>query len=264
MLDALLDISAIPGETPLHRLWAGTKLIAVFALTVGLSFSRGLWGFVAVAGVLLAGIVAGRIAPALLWRSVRLLVIVFIITAVVLLITTSGTPIFRIGPAVATTNGAELALRAPVLLLLIVLLAQLVNRTTPPAESVAALGVLLQPLRRVRLPVDEFLTMLAISLRFLPILAEEITRLREAQAARGLSPGRGSLDARLLALESWMTTLITNTIRRAGELGEAMDARGYGAPDAGTFPVVATRLRALDWLVLAGSVGLAVAMLIVK
>lgn len=263
MLEGLLDVSAVPGSTPMHRLWAGTKLIAIVAIGAGLTFSRGLWGF-GVALVLLAlAIAVGRVSPSLLWRGLRTLVLLFALTALLLAITTSGHPVVHIGPAVVTTKGLALAVRVPGLLLLLVFGAQVVNRTTPPAESVSALGVLLQPLRRLRVPVDELLTMLAISLRFLPIIAEEVTRLRQAQAARGLSLGEGSIDARSMALEGWVTTLINNNLRRAGELGEAMDARGHGDPDAGSFPVHRPQLHALDWLLLAAAIAFSVAMIVV-
>jgi energy-coupling factor transport system permease protein len=264
MLEGLLDVGAVPGSTPVHRLWAGTKLLAVVALAIGLTFARGLWGFGAIATLLLALALAGRVSPPLLWRGVRPLVIVFSITAVILLFAGSGHTLAHVGPLNVTRKGIDLAIRGPGALLLIVLFAQVVNRTTPPAESVAALGVLLQPLRRLRLPVDEFLTMLAISLRFLPIIAEEVTRLRQAQAARGLSLGEGSLDARSAALEGWVTTLITSNLRRAGELGEAMDARGHGDPDAGAFPVQPAHLRLPDWLALLGAFTLVLMMLLVK
>jgi energy-coupling factor transport system permease protein len=264
VLEGILDIGAVPGQTPVHRLWAGTKLIAVIILALGLTFARGWWGFGVVSLLLIGSAAIGRVSPPLLWRGMKPLVILFTLTAALLLFTGSGHHLVTIGPLHVTHGGIDLAIRGPGMLLLLVLLAQVVNRTTPPAESVAALGVLLQPLRRLRLPVDEFLTMLAISLRFLPILTEEVTRLRQAQAARGLSLSEGSLDARSTALEGWVTTLISNNIRRAGELGEAMDARGYGDPEAGAFPVQPARLAALDWTLLAGCIALTLAMIIVK
>jgi energy-coupling factor transport system permease protein len=150
------------------------------------------------------------------------------------------------------------------MLFLLALAAQVVNRTTSPAESVAALGVLLGPLRKLRLPVDEFLTMTAISLRFLPILAEEVTRLRQAQATRGLSPGQGSLENRGRALEGWVVSIVHANLRRANDLGDAMAARGYGDPGAREFPSERPHLSWPDLLTLVLCVGLAIAMVAVR
>jgi energy-coupling factor transport system permease protein len=264
VLEEILEVGAIPGTTPVHRLWAGTKLLAVLCFGVGLGFAGRLWGFGAVAALLLLAVVAGRISPALLWRGMRPLLLVLLIGALVLLFTLSGKPLLHIGPAVLTDTGLDNAVRFPGMLFLLALAAQVVNRTTAPAESAAALGVLLSPLRRLGLPVDEFLTMVAISLRFLPILAEEITRLRQAQATRGLSAGQGSVENRGRAMEGWIVALVNANIRRADELGDAMAARGYGDPESREFPVFTPHLGALDVFVLALCFGLCMAMIAIR
>jgi energy-coupling factor transport system permease protein len=106
--------------------------------------------------------------------------------------------------------------------------------------------------------------MVAISLRFMPILAEEITRLRHAQATRGLSAGQGSLENRGRALEGWVVSLINANMRRAAELGEAMAARGYGDPGMREFPIITPRLGFLDGFVLVLVGGLCLAMVVVR
>jgi energy-coupling factor transport system permease protein len=263
VLEEILEIGAVPGTTPIHRLWAGTKLLVVPALGIGLAFSKGLWGFAAVALLLLTSAAVARLSPALLWRGLRPLLLVLLIGGCVLLLTVSGTPLLRFGPAVISDKGVEDVIRFPVMLLLLALAAQIVNRTTPPAESAAALGVLLRPLRWLHLPVDEFLTMVAISLRFLPILAEEVTRLRQAQTTRGLSAGKGSLENRGRAVEGWAVSLVHANLRRADDLGDAMTARGYGDPGMREFPVARPHLGLLDVAVLVLCLGLTVAMIVV-
>ena len=88
MLESILEIGAVPGRTPIHRLWAGTKLLAVLALGFGLGFSGRLWGFAAVAVLLVAAAALARLSPALLWRGLRPLLIALVIGVVVLLFTT--------------------------------------------------------------------------------------------------------------------------------------------------------------------------------
>lgn len=264
MLENILGVGAIPGTTPVHRLWAGTKLILVMAVGAGLAFSGMLWGFAVVAVLLLIAVAVARLSPALLWQGLRPLMLALLFGTLLLLLTSSGSPLLHVGPAVITRTGVSNAIRFPGLLLLLAMAAAIVNRTTPPADSVAALGVMLHPLRRVRLPVDELLTMIAISLRFLPILAEEVTRLRHAQTTRGLSPGRGDLESRGRAMEGWLVSLVRGNLRRAAELGEAMEARGYGDPEAREFPVHRPHLGPLDVLVIAGSVVLAAAMIVIR
>lgn len=264
MLEAVLEVAAIPGTSPVHRLWAGTKLVAVLILGVGLAYTGRLWGFAAVAALLLLAAAVARLAPSLLWRGIRPLLFALVFAVLVLLLTSPGHALVHIGPAVITSKGIDRAVRFPGLLLLLALAAAIVNRTTTPADSVAALGVLLHPLRRLHLPVDELLTMVAISLRFLPILAEEVTRLRQAQATRGLSPAQGDLDSRTKAIEGWIVSLVRGNLRRAEDLGEAMDARGYGDPEEREFPLRRPRLTVLDPVVLVLCAGLSAAMIAIR
>ncbi len=262
MLEGILEIGAVPGETPVHRLWAGTKLLMTLALAASLALTGRIWAHFAVAGLLLVALLLARLSPALIWRGIRPLLFALGIGVALLVFTSDGTPIFHIGPLVATQKGLADAVRLPGFLLLLALAASIVNRTTPPAESVAALGVLLHPLRWLRAPVDELLTMCAISLRFLPIMAEEVTRLRQAQATRGLTLGQGSLESRSRAVEGWIAALINGNLRRAAELGEAMNARGYGDAEAREFPVQRPHLGAGDAVAALIGVGLIVAMIV--
>lgn len=264
MLEAVLEIGAVPGDSPVHRLWAGTKLVVPMAVAVALALTGSVWGHLVAAALLVFAMAVARLSPGLVWRGLRPLLFALSFGVALLLLTTDGTPLLHLGPAVITRQGVEHAIKFPGLLLILASSAALVNRTTPPAESVAALGVLLHPLRWLRFPVDELLTMSAISLRFLPILAEEVTRLRQAQATRGLSLGQGSLESRGKAVEGWIAALINANLRRAAELGEAMNARGYGDPEAREFPVQRPRLNLGDAIVCTGAVAFIVALALVK
>jgi len=242
VLEGILEIGAVPGNTPVHRLWAGTKLLMTLILAMTLALTGRVWAHFAVAALLLCALMLARLSPALIWRGIRPLLFALSLGIVLLVFTTDGAPLLRLGPAVATDKGLADAVRLPGFLLLLALAASVVNRTTPTSESVTALGVLLHPLRWLRVPVDELLTMCAISLRFLPIMAEEVTRLRQAQATRGLALGQGSIESRSRAVEGWIAALINANLRRAAELGEAMNARGYGDAEAREFPVQRPRL----------------------
>jgi len=264
MLEAVLEISAVPGTSPVHRLWAGTKLLVILVLGAGLGFAGQMWGFAVVAAVIAIAAASARLSPVLLWRGFRPLMLALLLGALLLMFSSTGHAVLRIGPGVITDKGIEHAIRFPGMLLLLALAANVLNRTTPPAESVAALGVLLHPLRRLRLPVDELLTMVAISLRFLPILAEEVTRLRQAQATRGLSLAQGDVDSRMRAVEGWIVSLVRGNLRRAAELGEAMDARGYGDPEEREFPLRRPKIGLLDVVVLLASGALAVTMIAIR
>jgi energy-coupling factor transporter transmembrane protein EcfT len=125
------------------------------------------------------------------------------------------------------TTGALLACR----FLLLYTSAILLTMVTLPSEIVRGLEKLLKPLELFRVPTSDLAMMLSIALRFIPIIYEEITRISDAQAARGANYRAGELMKRIRATAALVIPLTFNTCRRAEELADAMEARGYrGGP----------------------------------
>ncbi|MEU6582054.1 energy-coupling factor transporter transmembrane protein EcfT [Nocardia sp. NPDC046763] len=209
----------VPVDSPVHRLWAGTKMIGVFAVSVLLMFIP-TWGLLGVATLflvavfLLAKLPLGTLPrlPWWIWAGVL------------------------IGAAINAPVGASALLRyAQVILFGFLLLGAsfLVAWTTPMGEVAPALARLGAPLKRIgwtrrgvrhAIPVDEWAVVVALTLRGLPLLLEEMRILR---AARKLRP-KDSLRHR--ASENPLVDILTASMavssRRAGELGEAITTRG--------------------------------------
>jgi energy-coupling factor transport system permease protein len=68
---------------------------------------------------------------------------------------------------------------------------------------------------------------MSIALRFIPILTDETSRIMNAQKARGADFETGGLLKRIKAVLPILIPLIISAVRRADELGDAMDARCY-------------------------------------
>ncbi|MBU3061312.1 energy-coupling factor transporter transmembrane protein EcfT [Nocardia sp. NEAU-G5] len=200
----------VPVQSPVHRLWAGTKVIAVFLinLVVMLLPSWPVLGMV-VAFLIVIGLVArlplGTL-PRLPWQFWALLGI-----GAVLNIPAGGGAVLQY--ALTMTFA-----------LIMVVTSFLIAWTTPMGEIAPALAKLGAPLRVLRVPVDEWAVVVALTLRGLPLLIEEMRILR---AARRLRP-KDSLVQR--ATDNPLVDILTATMavstRRAGELGEAITARG--------------------------------------
>lgn len=111
-----------------------------------------------------------------------------------------------------------------------------------------ALRRLLAPLRLARFPVDELATAVALTVRCLSLLVDELRTLQAARHVRRAAPARG-VRPRLVELQDLLVAALVVAMRRARELGQAIDARGGGAlhdegvhlgvPDAVTFAVAA-------------------------
>jgi energy-coupling factor transport system permease protein len=86
----------------------------------------------------------------------------------------------------------------------------------------------------------------ALATRLVPTLERDATGLAEAVRGRGVPISGVRGHARLLS------PLVSGSLERAGNLAEAMEARGYGRPGATRAPGVAW--TALDRLAVAGAV----------
>jgi energy-coupling factor transport system permease protein len=135
--------------------------------------------------------------------------------------------ILKIGPLSATYGGAWLAIISPGGLLILYGFSLLITMTTTPVAFVEGMTLLLAPLRRLKLPVDDFALMTLLALRFIPTLFEEIEQLSKAQTARGADVTSGTVQQRLQSLSMLFVPLVRSTLRRAAELATALEARGY-------------------------------------
>jgi len=255
----------VPGGSAIHDLWAGTKLLVVFGVSVLLTLYPG-WvtiGLVAAllaAAVRLAHIPRGALPtiPRWLWA---LLAVGFITAALA-----GGEPTIPIGGVHVGLGGALHFLRITTLSVVLLGLGAMVSWTTNVAEIAPALAVLGRPLKLLRIPIDEWAVALALALRAFPMLIDEFQVL---YAARLLRPNRapqtrkGRIRQQSRALIDLMAAALVVTLRRGDEMGDAITARG----GTGQLSASPARPKLADWLaltiaLLVGATGVAIETLI--
>jgi energy-coupling factor transporter transmembrane protein EcfT len=217
----------VPGNTPVHRLWAGTKLLAVAALGVVLSLQP-TWPAIAVAGgfvmvsLVLAGIPRGA-AP----RLPRWFVFGLALGAV-LTLRSAQTPTAKVLGITVSLGGVDEWARLTLLAVVILVAAALVSWTTPLSEVAPALARLGAPLRWLRVPVDEWATTVALSIRCLPLLIDEVRTLAAARRLRQHDDPEGGPRWRRWAREpqDLLVTALVVSLRRAHDLADAIEGRG--------------------------------------
>ena len=217
----------VPGTSPLHRMWAGTKLVTLALLSIALLLWPS-WKSIGIMGaLLLAAFLAARlprgISPRLPWWLGAVLAI-----GAVLALVAGGPPFIHIGSVKIGIGGLSNFTRFTLVGIDVLAGAALLGWTTPLADLSPALGRLLGPFRHVRLPVDELVGAIALSIRCLPLLLEEVRVLRAARRARRPAGARSLKELGDEAVEMVFGAL-ANAIRRAREMAEAIEARG-GVP----------------------------------
>ncbi|BBY25620.1 energy-coupling factor transporter transmembrane component T family protein [Mycobacterium stomatepiae] len=238
----------VPGNTVMHKLWAGTKLLVVVGTAVLLTFypgwvTIGLLGGLTVAAVWLAHIPRGALptVPRWLWLVMGL----GFVTAAL----SGGSPMIWVGGLHVALGGSLHFLRMTALTILLITLGAIVSWTTNVAEIGPALATLGRPFKIFRIPVDEWAVALALALRAFPMLIEEFQvlyaarRLRPRDAPRTRKARRKQQGRELIDL---LATAMVVTLRRADEMGDAITARG----GAGQLAASPARPKTADWVTL--------------
>lgn len=248
LLGAIPSLSYMDSDTrvlysvgPLHTSYATVRLLLIYgsSLLILLLFSS--------------------LVP--LWRSAwrkpwlrrsRVLIALLLLSTLVALVLLSGPAAdasLFIGPYLITYTGVWLLMSFYVALIVIYACSLLLTMTTSPVALVEGLTMLLAPLRRLKLPVDDFALMCLIALRFMPTLLEEVEQLIKAQSSRGADLTRGTIRERLQSLTTLFIPLMQAVFRRAAELATALEARGYEVEGRQTF-LHETSLGLVDYVVL--------------
>lgn len=89
------------------------------------------------------------------------------------------------------------------------------------------LEAVLSPLKLIRIPVGVLSMLLSLTLRFIPTLLEESKKIMNAQASRGVDFQEGRLKEKVTQIISLLIPMFVISFKRAEDLSNAMEARGY-------------------------------------
>jgi energy-coupling factor transport system permease protein len=161
---------------------------------------------------------------------------------------------FPIGPYSITYGGTWTFMSSFLVLMALLIFAQVLTMTTSPVALIEGVTLLLSPLRRLKLPVDDFALMALLALRFIPTLVDETEQLIKAQSARGADLGSGTMLERLQSLSMLFVPLVQGSLRRAADLATALEVRGYEADGKQTM-LYETTFGMVDYVVIVVVVG---------
>ena len=233
----------IPGDSIIHRLDPRSKLLAMFLLIV-ISF----WAnnpitnlllfvvtgiFISLSGVPLSFFIKGLRSMFFLIAFTTIFQLFFI---------SDGQVLWEIGFIKITSHGIEQAGIIFCRFVLIIFFSTLLTLTTMPLSLATAVESLLSPLKRFKVPVHEIGLMLSMSLRFVPTLMDDTIRIMNAQKARGVDFGEGSIIQKVKAMIPILIPLFATSLKRADSLATAMEARGYQGG------VGRSQYRQLSWM----------------
>ena len=214
-----------PGDTAAHRLDPRTKLILVFLYIVALFQASGWAGYALVLAATVACMAVSHISPRSIFKGLKPMLFIIALTALLNIFYTTGRPI--VPGWIITWEGIERAVKMMLRITLLIAGTFLLTYTTSPMELTDGLELLMNPLKKLRVPVHEMTIMMSMALRFIPTLIEETDKIMSAQRARGADFETGSLLRRAKALLPILVPLFVSSFRRADELAVAMESRCY-------------------------------------
>jgi energy-coupling factor transport system permease protein len=157
--------------------------------------------------------------------------------------------LFDQGVVRITQRSLELAIRVGTLIFTLLYSTNLYLLTTAPEEITAGLEDLMQPLRWFKLPVTEVVLTLTLSLRFIPLVLEEIQNLVRSISTRAINwkklGFRNGVQVWLMIAER----LIDNLLVRAEQIASAMRVRGFTSPNQHQVQWHELQMKMLDWLI---------------
>ncbi|PGH55250.1 cobalt ABC transporter permease [Azospirillum palustre] len=197
-------------ESVVHRLPAGAKLGGLLLVTVLVLALPGGWGALAAGLIGAAVLVAARLPARRVLAELR--------APVLMLALLFGFQALLAGGGWEETAVAVARFAA------LILLATLVTLTTRVMDMVDLFEQLFGRLRPVGVNPAKMALMLALTIRFIPLLGEQVREVRMAQRARGVERNIAAL----------FVPLLVKILTMADDLTAALEARGYDPVDAGT------------------------------
>ena len=218
-----------PGKSPIHLLDPRTKLIMLVVYIVALFVATSWISYGLLLAFLLTVIKISTIPPKSIVKGMKPLMLILVFTGVLNIFFTAGEgePLVDFWIITIYTEGLIRAVFMVSRILMLISCTFLLTYTTSPIALTDGLESLMNPLKKIKVPVHELAMMMCIALRFIPTLIEETDKIMNAQKARGADFESGSIMERAKALIPILVPLFISAFRRADELATAMECRCY-------------------------------------
>ena len=244
-MDKLILGRYIPGNSMIHRLDPRSKLLAMFAFLLLIFWANNLITNVIIIAFVFAMVLLSQIRLSFFINGLKPMIGIILFTTIFQVFFTPGASvlwefwIFKV-----SIEGLQQALIIFIRFVLIIFFSTLLTLTTTPLSLADGIESGLAPLKRLKVPVHEIGLMLSMSLRFVPTLMDDTTRIMNAQRARGVDFNEGNLIQKVKSVIPILIPLFASSFKRADALATAMEARGYQGGEG------RTKYRVLEWKLL--------------
>lgn len=216
-----------PAKSVLHRLDPRVKLSGTLIYIISLFLFQSFTGYIAATVFLVTMIVLSRVPVHFIFRGLKAIIIILVITAALNAFLTPGRELVSFWKITITIEGVRMAAFMILRLMFLITGSAIMTLTTTPSSLTDGFEKGLGWMRFMKVPVHEIAMMMSIALSFIPILMEETDKIIKAQQARGADFESGNIIKRTKALVPVLVPLFISSFRRANDLALAMESRCY-------------------------------------
>ncbi len=239
-----------PGKSVVHKMDSRMKIILTMIFIVSLFLCKNFISLAFIVAAITAIIAISGISFKTIIKSIKPLIFVIVLTAIINLFYGEGEPLVQIYKFSITFDGICTAVFMACRIAILVVAGSMLTYTTSPTELTDAIERLFKPLKYIKIDVHTIAMIMTIALRFIPTLIEEIEKIMAAQKSRGADMESGRLIKRVKALVPVLIPLFISSFRRATELAYAMECRCYRG-GAGRTKMKVVKMHARDYAALA-------------
>ncbi|MBQ9609441.1 MAG: energy-coupling factor transporter transmembrane protein EcfT [Lachnospiraceae bacterium] len=204
----------------IHELDPRVKIRAVLSVILLSLFDRNIYLFGLLTVFFFVTLIMAKVPVVHILKGMSGLIIFIFVCSLINAFTTYGDILLRIGVFKITTEGIIKSGFIFWRMLLIIFVSSLLMYTTTPTELTDGLEKCFAIKGSIAMGIT-------IALRFIPVLMEELDRIMKAQEMRGAEFDKGGPIKRIKGLRTVIIPLFQNSIDRASNLADAMDARCY-------------------------------------
>lgn len=238
----------VPGNSYVHNLDPRIKIILSLLYIINIFLIKSFLGYLVILAFTLLSIYISRLKFKYIYKSVRPIFILVLITAILNIFIVKGTVlIFSFGIISIYKEGLIIAAFMAIRLIFLITSTSILTLTTSPIQLTDGIEKLFKPIKFLGISAHELAMMMTIALRFIPTLIDETDKIMKAQMARGADFESGNIIKRSKALIPILVPLFISSFRRADELAMAMEARCYRGGDGRTRMKV-LKFNHLDYL----------------
>jgi energy-coupling factor transport system permease protein len=220
-----------PADSIIHKLDPRVKFIATLLYLISLFLFHTYIGYILATVFLVAIIKLSKVPFRFIVKGMKAIVFILLITVVFNIFLTPGKVLAQWWIFKVTQEGLIQAGRMAIRLSYLIIGSSVMTLTTTPNQLTDGLERIMNPLKKIKVPVHEIAMMMSIALRFIPILMEETDKIMKAQIARGADFESGNLIKKVKSMVPLLVPLFISAFRRANDLAMAMEARCYHGGD---------------------------------